>query len=112
MDTHIERPISRPREGRSGRRPSSEQQSGHEFWETPLYYMLEQKMQPFVERGRLSVARLSEAMDLRTQTVYTMLKTERVSPRAARSLLKIADDLRKKGMETITEEELLPYLLK
>lgn len=66
------------------------------FHEKALYKLLEQRVPAYVKRGRLDVRGLAAAMEASYQSVYRWLDTCRLSPDAAKMLMKVSDGAIKK----------------
>jgi hypothetical protein len=83
------------------------------YWETALYDLLSTRFPELHDKrgGRLSVAKLAAAVGRRSQTIYTMLRTERVSSENAKALIEYANKAKPKA-PAIHDTDLLPYLLK
>jgi len=88
------------------------QQAQPNYWETQLYDLLSTRCPELHDKrgGRLSVAKLATALNRRSQTMYTMLRTQRVSRVNSKSLIEYANRMNPKR-PAITPEDLLPYLL-
>lgn len=73
------------------------------FYEGKLYALLAKKFPDLVERGRLNTAKLAARLQYNRYTVYNWMDKDRLTRRAAIALQKAAP--------TITDKDLLPFLL-
>jgi hypothetical protein len=81
------------------------------FYDSQLHALLVRKLPEHVRGGRIHPATLAAAMKYSTFRVYTMLTDDKLSPKAARTLLKLSAAVpREEGM-MLSQEDLLPFLL-
>lgn len=84
-------------------RPRIENGDEPRFFDQPLYKLLEAKLPKYVQRRSLNVRLLAKNMGFAYQSLYRWLGTGRLTPDAAKALIKI-------GAGAIEQEDLLPFL--
>ena len=81
------------------------------YFETDLHALLVANMPSFVDRERIVVGKLADAMGYSAYAVYRTLAENRLSPRALNRIITIIDESEDAGGSRLTKDDLLKFLL-
>ena len=93
-----------------GRPPKAANAEAPKYWETKLYAFVRDRFPEYVENNRVVVKTFAEAMGLSAYRIYCVFRENRLSPKAAKNLIKLSKKKTRIKGEVVTEEDLTPFL--
>lgn len=93
-----------------GRPPKPENADQPKYWDTDLYAFVRDRFPQFVVNNQIVIKTLADAMNLSTYRIYCVFRENRLSPKAAKTLIRLSEQNPKAKGEVVTVEDLTPFL--